>query len=181
MVCQYAQNGGVDVQKLPVRTKVTKEETLAASIPASVQSIVATNQLNQTDTNPQPSNFKPLPSAHCPFHLPNIPHSLERKTDAHKDIEAMWKSLGKTGLFATTSFQKRMKMQTEMGNPDVKLTLEALVGSLLTLTTELDLLPEDPNFESLKNRTRAVASLIDLFLSKIYQTPSYVIPDSTLC
>ena len=48
----------------------------------------------------------------------------------------MWKSFRKTGLFATISSIVRTKMQTEMENqdPDVKFTLEALVGSLTTLS-----------------------------------------------
>ena len=61
--------------------------------------------------------------------------------------------------------------QTEMENrnPDVNFILEALVGSLFTLTAEGDLLSEDQNIESFKNRTRAVASPIGSVSSKTHQ------------
>ena len=49
-----------------------------------------------------------------------------------------------------SSLQKKTITQTlmEYQNPDVKFILEALVGSLMTLTAEGDLLLENQNFES---------------------------------
>ena len=58
----------------------------------------------------------------------------EKPKDTKEEyIETMWKSFGKTGVFATTTLQKRTIMQTEIENknPDVKFNLEALVGSLV--------------------------------------------------
>ena len=71
-------------------------------------------------------------------------------------------------------------MQAEMKNksPDVKFMLEALVGCLMALTAVGDLLLEDPNFESLKDRAWAVASTLDSFLSENHQAKSFVFSDS---
>ena len=54
-------------------------------------------------------------------------------------------------------------MQTEMKHksPDVKFILEAFVGRLMALAVEGHFLPEDRNFESLKNRTLPFASPIE--------------------
>ena len=72
------------------------------------------------------------------------------------------------------SLQKRTMMSTEMEkkNPDAKFTLKNVVRSLMTLTAEGNLLHEGHNVESLKNRTRAVASPIGSLLSNVHKATS---------
>ena len=85
------------------------------------------------------------------------------------------------GKHRKKALKERTKAQTKMENknPDVKFISEALVGSLTASTAEEDLLLEDQNVKSLKNRTWAVASPIDSFFSEIHQAKkTYVFYDS---
>ena len=80
-----------------------------------------------------------------------------RRTSSHKRreyIEATWKSFGKTALFAATSLQKENEDANRDGAKKNRrqVDLVALVGRLLTLTAESDLLLEDQNVMLLMNR-----------------------------
>ena len=67
-------------------------------------------------------------------------HSSKGSITKEAKIEKRGKAIGKT-LFATESFQNKatMRFAREHKYPDAQVTLNALVGSLVVLTAEVDL------------------------------------------
>ena len=63
---------------------------------------------------------------------------VENRSAGGTQCQGLHKKLEHRILFGTTSLQKGTRMQTwmESKHPDVKFTLEALVGSLTALTAE---------------------------------------------
>ena len=81
---------------------------------------------------------------------------------------------------STVSLQQRVTIRAAMEHKhrDVQFILEALVGSLVGLAAERDLLLEDDNFESLKKAKWTVVSLKDSLLGKTHQAKGYVFFDT---
>ena len=84
-------------------------------------------------------------------------------------IEAMWKSFGKTTLFAAM----------EHRYPNVQFIMDALAGSLVVSTAEGDFLLEGDHFESVTTGKVALVSPIESVLTKIHDAKAYVFSESS--
>ena len=95
-------------------------------------------------------------SAESASHWQEVCHETKREGKKHHKesffFEAIWKTFGKTALFATISPQKKVPMRSAMGhkNPGVQFILNAHAGNLAVLTAEADFLFEDDNWSHSK-------------------------------
>ena len=95
-------------------------------------------------------------------------HSSKRKNiKKNNNVEAVWTSIGKTGLFAMISLQNvTMRSAMEHEYPDVHFFL---LEACWLITAEGDFLLEDNHFESSNTSKWAMVSPIESLLARIHQ------------